>query len=82
MINIKVCLDFVKINFVNYVSVEEASMFEEPSRGGEEFRNIPVLGNIGDRILLTGLAMANGKRGNKVQVKYHRCFYNPVSCFK
>ena len=72
------------MRFVNSFSVfsyDKERSFEKPSGGRKEIENIIDFENIGDNIIWNRL-FKSVKRGNKIQVKYHRCFHNPVACFK
>ena len=62
-------------------SYDKERSFVEPSRNKGEFEDIIDFDKIGEKIIWNQL-FKSFKRGNKIQVKYHKCFHNPVSCFK
>ena len=63
------------------VPYREESNLEDPVRARGEFENILDLGNIGNGMIWEKL-LRSVKRGDIFPLKYHRCFHNPVSCFK
>ena len=65
-----------KISILFLVGYDEENNSVVPLRTGGEFENTLDSGNIRKKMFWSF------KRGDNVKVQYHRCFYNPVSCFK
>ena len=73
--------NILTVNSFSVFSHDKERSFEDPSGGPRVFENIIDFENIGDNIIWNRL-FKSVKRGDKIHVKYHKCFHNPVACFK